>query len=321
MEAHGGRIRAESGGTGLGARFTFTFPAAGPAYAEAAPRGARPHRPKEEETRILVVDDDPQALRYVRDALAGAGYKPIVTGDPGGLADIILAERPGLVLLDLMFPQTDGIELMEQVPELGDLPVIFISLRRDRPRQRARTWRGHYISSRSATDSLAVRARPDPREPRLRCGDLRSPGGQRVGARAPCSQEFTCSDPVATRTGRDHRDLPGRVWSGRDPSEPPPSTVVKKPPSSATAADRPHLTGGGWARAAPRTDGVGAQPGSARDGPAQRPPAIFLGDRGETMGLEIELPTSRYQAPNATAIEAKLPKSNRVYDSLAVAGG
>ena len=31
------------------------------------------------------------------------------------------------MLLDLMLPETDGIELMEQIPELADLPIIFIS--------------------------------------------------------------------------------------------------------------------------------------------------------------------------------------------------
>ncbi|MDE0650681.1 MAG: response regulator transcription factor, partial [Gammaproteobacteria bacterium] len=41
---------------------------------------------------------------------------------------LIRAERPRLVLLDLILPGTDGIELMEQLPELADLPVIFISV-------------------------------------------------------------------------------------------------------------------------------------------------------------------------------------------------
>ncbi len=129
VEAHGGRIRAESGGSGQGARLTFTLPAAGAATPEAAPPGGQPHAPGggPEQTRILVVDDDPQALRYVRDALSQAGYAPLVTGDPDGLSRIIRAERPRLVLLDLMLPGTDGIELMKQVPELADIPVIFIS--------------------------------------------------------------------------------------------------------------------------------------------------------------------------------------------------
>ena len=129
VEAHGGRIQAESGGAGLGARFTFTIPAAGDAAPEAAPPAGPPRRPGErgEKTRILVVDDDPETLRYVRDTLSDAGYAPLVTGDPDELSAIIRSERPRLVLLDLMLPGTDGIELMKRVPDLADLPVIFIS--------------------------------------------------------------------------------------------------------------------------------------------------------------------------------------------------
>ena len=73
------------------------------------------------------MDDDPQTLRYVRDVLAGAGYAPLVTGDPGELAALVKTHKPILVLLDLMLPGTDGIELMRNIPPLTDLPVIFIS--------------------------------------------------------------------------------------------------------------------------------------------------------------------------------------------------
>ena len=66
-------------------------------------------------------------LRHARDALTEAGYTPVVTGDPGELAGLVRTHRPGLVLLDLLLPGTGGIELMERVPGLADLPVIFIS--------------------------------------------------------------------------------------------------------------------------------------------------------------------------------------------------
>ena len=127
VEAHGGRIRAESGGSGEGACVTFTMPLA-PGAAVASTTGPVPASPKgQDPVRILVVDDDPNTLRFVRDALRTGGYTAIVTGDPGELARLIRTGKPALVLLDLMLPGTDGIDLMEQVPELADLPVIFIS--------------------------------------------------------------------------------------------------------------------------------------------------------------------------------------------------
>ena len=127
VEAHGGRIRAESGGPGQGSCFTFTIAAAGETGENASSGGSGSSREAREPVRVLVVDDDPQTLRFVRDALAAAGYATLVTGEAGELSRLIRTERPRLVLLDLMLPGTDGIELMESVPELAELPVIFIS--------------------------------------------------------------------------------------------------------------------------------------------------------------------------------------------------
>ena len=99
VETHGGRICAESDGLGMGERFTFTIPeveAAGSGPRSFSNRSSR--RGAGERVRVLAVDDDPQALRYIRDALSRAGYAPVVTGDPEE------AEKPGLVILDLMLP-------------------------------------------------------------------------------------------------------------------------------------------------------------------------------------------------------------------------
>ena len=128
VEAHGGRIRAESAGLGQGARFTFTLPVAEGLDARAtAWPAARPVSGEAAPPRILVVDDDPHMLRHVRDALTKGGYAVSVTAKPDEIADLVRAERPQLVLLDLLLPGTGGIELMAEVPELSDLPVIFIS--------------------------------------------------------------------------------------------------------------------------------------------------------------------------------------------------
>ena len=131
VEAHGGRIRAESPGVGKGTRFIFTIPVADTGGEDAAAGDAR-HAPGlvsegRQPTTVLIVDDDPQTLSYVRDVLADADYSAVVTADHREISSIIEAEKPKLVLLDLMLPGSDGIELMRKIPELATLPVIFIS--------------------------------------------------------------------------------------------------------------------------------------------------------------------------------------------------
>ena len=129
VEAHGGRIWAESGGPGLGARFAFTVQAVEETATE-QPRPAESQQ-RERESRdgvpILVVDDDPQTLRYVRKALSDAGYTPIVTADPREVLPLVIENSPHLVMLDMMLPGTDGIELMRDIIGVAGVPVIFLS--------------------------------------------------------------------------------------------------------------------------------------------------------------------------------------------------
>ncbi len=133
VEAHGGRIWAESDGPGKGARFTFTLPIAEakpaviPGRARMPVGRARRDGTKNEQPRILVVDDDPQTLRYVRDVLTRAGYAPSVTADPQEVSRLMEENEFHLVLLDLMLPGTDGIELMNDIRSEAPVPVIFLS--------------------------------------------------------------------------------------------------------------------------------------------------------------------------------------------------
>ena len=50
-----------------------------------------------------------------------------MTGDPGEALRLVEVEKPDLVLLDLMLPETDGIELMQAIRGAADVPVIFLS--------------------------------------------------------------------------------------------------------------------------------------------------------------------------------------------------
>ena len=131
VEAHGGRIWAESDGPGRGARFTFTIPAVEESLIDSLvdSRGPtlRSRSRGRERVRILAVDDDPHALRYIRDSLQKAGYSPIVTEDPEQIGRLIEEGNPEMVLLDLMLPGTDGIEVMRAIKATKDVPVIFLS--------------------------------------------------------------------------------------------------------------------------------------------------------------------------------------------------
>ena len=69
----------------------------------------------------------PQALRYIRDTLAGARYQPVVTGDPQESIRLMERERPKLALLDLVLTDTNGIDLMQAILKVADVTVIFIS--------------------------------------------------------------------------------------------------------------------------------------------------------------------------------------------------
>ena len=131
VETHGGRIWAESKGLGLGARFIFTLPTVNaPPYVvptKTTQLSQRQGQLGKKRIRVLAVDDDQQTLRYVRSVLSEAGYDPIVTGNPEEAVSLMEEIRPHLVLLDLVLPGVDGIKLMERVPGLKKVPVIFLS--------------------------------------------------------------------------------------------------------------------------------------------------------------------------------------------------
>jgi two-component system KDP operon response regulator KdpE len=79
--------------------------------------------------RVLVVDDEPQMLRSLRLILSGNGYDA-VTADTGEAALVEVARRlPDVLLLDLMLPGIDGLEVCRRVRERSTVPIIVLSAR------------------------------------------------------------------------------------------------------------------------------------------------------------------------------------------------
>jgi DNA-binding response OmpR family regulator len=78
-------------------------------------------------SRVLVVDDDPTISEVVRTYLTKAGYE--VTHAADGVEGLALAlgTAPDLVVLDVMLPGLDGIEVCRRLRQAGDVPVVMLT--------------------------------------------------------------------------------------------------------------------------------------------------------------------------------------------------
>jgi DNA-binding response OmpR family regulator len=78
---------------------------------------------------VLVVDDDPKILALVRTYLERERY-PVATAADGPSALAAIEHlAPRLIVLDLMIPEIDGLEVIRRVRELGDVPILVLSAR------------------------------------------------------------------------------------------------------------------------------------------------------------------------------------------------
>ena len=77
---------------------------------------------------ILVVDDDPKIVALVRTYLERERYR-VVTAVDGRSALDAIADHPRLVVLDLMIPEIDGIEVIRRARQFGDVPILVLSAR------------------------------------------------------------------------------------------------------------------------------------------------------------------------------------------------
>ena len=79
--------------------------------------------------RILVVDDEPQILRYLRATLRSHGFQVLEAVNAKECETLTASRRPDVILLDLGLPDLDGILLTRKLREWCDAPIIVISAR------------------------------------------------------------------------------------------------------------------------------------------------------------------------------------------------
>ncbi len=125
VEAHGGRLWAESDGEGKGAAFSFSLPIA-TREAFDSPRAAD-SSPSARGLRVLALDDDPHVLRLIKRQLSAAGHQAVIAGDPARLDALMVETDPDVVLLDLNFPRASGFDVLDAIKSRYDVPVIILT--------------------------------------------------------------------------------------------------------------------------------------------------------------------------------------------------
>ena len=79
--------------------------------------------------RILIVEDDKDISRELKELLENSGYEAVVLTDFKNACDSIIAAEPDLVLLDINIPYMNGEMLLQQLRSKSDVPVIMVTSR------------------------------------------------------------------------------------------------------------------------------------------------------------------------------------------------
>jgi len=128
---HGGRVEAHSAGLGAGSELVVRLPLAkGVDAFDRADGPAQPHPSTGGQARILLVDDNVDALEMMAMLLEALGYKTLLANDAEAAIAIATAERPEIALLDIGLPGMTGYELARRLREdsrLAGLRLIAVT--------------------------------------------------------------------------------------------------------------------------------------------------------------------------------------------------
>jgi two-component system, OmpR family, KDP operon response regulator KdpE len=113
------------------------------------------------ETRILIVDDEPAIRRFLRSSLLAAGFAVEQEETGQGALTAIRQTKPELLILDLGLPDMDGLEVIREIRAGSSLPIIVLSVRNDESGKVAALDNGadDYVTKPFSVEELLARVR------------------------------------------------------------------------------------------------------------------------------------------------------------------
>ena len=81
--------------------------------------------------RILIVDDEQAIIKFLRANLQAEGYEVLTAIDGAEALETVEKELPDLIILDIMMPKMDGVEVCRRLREWSQIPIIMLSARGD----------------------------------------------------------------------------------------------------------------------------------------------------------------------------------------------
>ncbi len=178
--------------------------------------------------RVLVVDDEPAIRRFLHASLSAHGYDVFEAADGQSALNLVAAAQPDLIILDLGLPDMDGVQVICQLREWTQVPIVIISVRGGEDDKIAALDAGadDYVSKPFGVGELLARMRvalrhaaPAAKEPIFVAGDLAVDlarrdvrlGGQEVQL---TPTEYDLLRILVTHAGKvlTHRQLLREVW-------------------------------------------------------------------------------------------------------------
>jgi two-component system KDP operon response regulator KdpE len=108
---------------------------------------------------VLVVDDDPRIIRFIRASLMAHGYEVLTAINGEEALEVVKMNTPDIMLLDIRLPVKDGFEVLQELRTFSSMPVIAFSANSSVSKQALSLGANDFVSKPFTPDEMITRTR------------------------------------------------------------------------------------------------------------------------------------------------------------------